>query len=1366
MAINTFSIDINDVAFELVAPDVSMPLFSLNMVTGEATTEWLPQDWMRVITNRALVLFNAISEAERKNGALTFLQRFVNASPLDDSVLGLTVFNAGDVYTLSVAIAAGTGPAHVVVNLPYGTGADGVSTGGGVAIVGGITTAGSGAVAMNGSVIGYSNANTIAPGAVTNAMIAPAAGIEQSKIADLTDDLAAIDTALAGKANADAVVLLTGNQSISGVKTFTSAPVVPSDAFPESAVAGLTTALSDINASLLTKANADTVVTLTGTQAISGEKTFTAALTNFKGAFGLWDGAAYSYGTAGQVLTSAGPGVPPVWAAGGGGGGSGTVTSVTLSTGTTGLLVNTNQTSQTITSSGTFTLAGTLAVGNGGTGATTLTQYGILLGGGTSAVSVSAPLTNGQLLIGSTGAAPVPATLTGTANRVNVTNSAGSITLSTPQDIATTSSPTFAGLTLSGTSISRITFTTNAELKTASDNAVRLYPNSGDTVFVYAEGRSSGTGAGIAIQAGFASGTATAGGLLRLYGGNASATNAAGGSVGIEGGAPGTGGTAGQINIGTRTVAPMASAIAIGHTGITTTIGGTLSLTNLNATADTITLAATAGAGLLTLKSASLLTIQPAESTLGSSYSLSLVGGDNNFASAGGTGGTVNITGGAGKGTNANGGNVNISGGVKTGTGSAGIVYIGNSANTSALRIGHSTNNTTLAGAVSFSNYIDNSNLFQYSTTSTLFAPYSKNYGDGSIYDFTVRGENNSAGDGGALKLSGGATTKTGSVGGNVFINGGSGTTPGIVIIGDTTATQEVRIGRAGSYNYLSGTTSSSGLIIAPNFYWQSSTTKYLSPVAANLATQPPSVSIQGESNTAGQGGDIYVLGGQTSNNTVGGDLYLRGGAASGGSFAQGGSVYIVGGSGYSGNRGSVEIGNTLGGLSLSGNAISITGNTSLLSGSLTLNTALAATSGGTGFDSYSVGALLYANTTTSLARLNPTTNGYVLTLVGGVPQWQPSGGGSGGVTSVQGTANQVLVNGTVATPTAGALTLTLAQSIGETSTPKFGGMTLGGALSITSGGIGINTGNVALADGTFSIRTTDRQMNLGMTGIVIYDMLGSPGSTTDFSITGAFQHLASARGGAINITGGASVDLDINGGPVYITGGAVSKNADGGEVVIAGGQSTLGAGGSVYVRAGNGPIKGDVFVGVTNTAEVTIGATGVTTTVVSPALTGTPTAPTAAASTSTTQIATTAFVQQKASSVEYQDSTTSALFSVSSSLLPVATVVIPNAVALNKKIAVVFTCSAQLVPNTPTPANFVFTIYTNNGSYAQKRTIIGHPTDNLTVGVSLSTVVSGVGLGSNDLTIEIQVSSNSSPLNGVMTIGANEANLTATVLN
>jgi hypothetical protein len=48
----------------------------------------------------------------------------------------------------------------------------------------------------------------------------------------------------------------------------------------------------------------------------------------------------------------------------------------------------------------------------------------------------TAAASNGQLLIGSTGAAPVLSTLTGTANQVTVGNGAGAITLSLPSTLA------------------------------------------------------------------------------------------------------------------------------------------------------------------------------------------------------------------------------------------------------------------------------------------------------------------------------------------------------------------------------------------------------------------------------------------------------------------------------------------------------------------------------------------------------------------------------------------------------------------------------------------------------------------------------------------------------------------------------------------------------------------------------------------------------------------------------------------------------------------------------------------------------------------------------------------------------------------
>lgn len=75
------------------------------------------------------------------------------------------------------------------------------------------------------------------------------------------------------------------------------------------------------------------------------------------------------------------------------------------------------------------TIGDPVTVPHGGTGVTSLTQHGFVIGNGTSPVNVTAAPTNGQLPIGSTGNDPVLATLTpGTG--IAITNGAGSITIS------------------------------------------------------------------------------------------------------------------------------------------------------------------------------------------------------------------------------------------------------------------------------------------------------------------------------------------------------------------------------------------------------------------------------------------------------------------------------------------------------------------------------------------------------------------------------------------------------------------------------------------------------------------------------------------------------------------------------------------------------------------------------------------------------------------------------------------------------------------------------------------------------------------------------------------------------------------------
>ena len=86
---------------------------------------------------------------------------------------------------------------------------------------------------------------------------------------------------------------------------------------------------------------------------------------------------------------------------GGGGGGAG-VTSVILDTTTTGLTVS-GGTTQTITGTGTFTIAGTLVVANGGTGLRVIPQGAILTSTATDTLSATAGTADRELMAYETG---------------------------------------------------------------------------------------------------------------------------------------------------------------------------------------------------------------------------------------------------------------------------------------------------------------------------------------------------------------------------------------------------------------------------------------------------------------------------------------------------------------------------------------------------------------------------------------------------------------------------------------------------------------------------------------------------------------------------------------------------------------------------------------------------------------------------------------------------------------------------------------------------------------------------------------------------------------------------------------------------
>jgi len=123
-------------------------------------------------------------------------------------------------------------------------------------------------------------------------------------------------------------------------------------------------------------------------------------------------------------------------------------------------------------------VTGTLPVANGGTGATSLTDGGVLLGSGTGAVTATSVLTNGQLLIGDGTSDPTVATLSEGSN-VSITNGAGSITIAATDTNTTYTAGTL--LDLSGT-------TFNVDLSEAAEAAIA----DGDYI-LFLDGGATGT---------------------------------------------------------------------------------------------------------------------------------------------------------------------------------------------------------------------------------------------------------------------------------------------------------------------------------------------------------------------------------------------------------------------------------------------------------------------------------------------------------------------------------------------------------------------------------------------------------------------------------------------------------------------------------------------------------------------------------------------------------------------------------------------------------------------------------------------------------------------------------------------------------
>jgi hypothetical protein len=404
--------------------------------------------------------------------------------------------------------------------------------------------------------------------------------------------------------------------------------------------------------------------------------------------------------------------------------------------------------------------SGTLGVARGGTGASTLTDRAVLVGNGTDAITSVGPLTDGQLIIGSTGGDPVAASLTGTANQITVTNATGQITLSTPQDIATTSSPTFAGASIATTGSGTTTIG-----NTTSGGTVTLVTPAAGTINInngYGAVNIGGTGA---VTIGY--------------------NSVGGGNVTVE-------------TIGTATVRGQA-ALALGASGygsitMATGISSSLSATpgSMTVTLGTQTTGNTAGGAL------SMTAGTGVGSGAGGAFNVTA-----GTAGATGTGGAVAVLGGTGGATSGTGGAVSITAGnagATTGDGGALTIQSGQGANSGASGIGGSisilgglgTNTTTSEATGNITIRAGrNTSLVRTGGTVTIQGGCDLTGASNGVpgYVRIQGGDNLFTANGlgaGLVSIRGGnnsATSTANSNGGNVSIVGGSGRSGGSVTI-------------------------------------------------------------------------------------------------------------------------------------------------------------------------------------------------------------------------------------------------------------------------------------------------------------------------------------------------------------------------------------------------------------------------------------------------------------------------------------------------------------------------------------------------------------------------------------------------------